>query len=450
MIQPERIQYLNGKAVRRGGDFVLYWMQASQRAEENHALEFAAAQANELGRPLVVFFGVTAHFPEANLRHYTFMVEGLAETRNALARRGIRMVVLAGDPGEMVIDAAERACLVVTDCGYLRIEKQWRAEAARALDCPLIQVESNVVVPVDAACPREAYSAAVLRPRIHRLLDRFLVPVHAVPVEADSLGLAFDLPDLMDSAAIMRQLHAHIDPSVGPVPAIRGGAPAALALLDDFAVRKLDRYDGDRNDPTLDGSSGLSPYLHFGQISPLRIALRLKEVESPGRDPFLEQLVVRRELAMNFVHYNDRYDAYEGLPTWCRSSLGSHANDPREHVYSRAQFEAAQTHDPYWNAAQYQMVSTGRMHGYMRMYWGKKLVEWSASPQEAFRTALYLNNRYELDGRDPNGYAGVAWCFGKHDRPWAERPVFGLIRFMNAAGLRRKFDADGYVRMVVS
>ncbi len=448
MIQPERIQHLNGKPVRREGDFVLYWMQASQRAEDNHALEYAAAQANELGRPLVVFFGVTAHFPEANLRHYAFMVEGIAETRAALSFRGIRMVVLAGDPGETVIDAAERACLVVTDCGYLRVERRWRAEAARRLDVPLVQVESNVVVPVETACEKEAYSAAVLRPRILRLIDRFLVPLESVPIEKDSLNPGLDLPDLADRDAVMRALHAHIDHTVGPAPSIRGGSAAALTLLDEFATRKIDRYDRDRNDPTLDGTSGLSPYLHFGQISPLTIALRLKEVDSPGREPFLEQLIVRRELAMNYVLGNDRYDSYEGLPAWCRTTLGSHANDPREYVYSRAQFEAAETHDPYWNAAQREIAGTGGMHGYMRMYWGKKILEWSASPQEAFRTALCLNNRYGLDGRDPNGFAGVAWCFGKHDRPWAERPVFGLIRCMNAAGLLRKFDADGYVRKV--
>ncbi|HEY5997316.1 MAG TPA: hypothetical protein VIU29_09850, partial [Candidatus Deferrimicrobiaceae bacterium] len=320
--------------------------------------------------------------------------------------------------------------------------------AARTLSCPLVQVESNVVVPVETACEKEAYSAATFRPRIHRLLERFLLPVEPVPVAKDSVALALDLPDLPDSGAVLRRLRAQIDASVAPLPAILGGATAALARLDDFAGRKLDRYDGDRNDPTLDGTSGLSPYLHFGQISPLRIALRIKACESPGSAPFLEQLIVRRELAVNFVHYNERYDGYEGLPAWCRSTLGAHANDPREHIYSQSQFEAANTRDPYWNAAQAEMARTGKMHGYMRMYWGKKILEWSASPQEAFRTALYLNDRYSLDGRDPNGFAGVAWCFGKHDRPWGERPVFGLIRCMNAAGLRRKFDADAYVRNV--
>jgi deoxyribodipyrimidine photo-lyase len=311
-----------------------------------------------------------------------------------------------------------------------------------------VQVESNVVVPVEAAYGKEAYSAAVLRPRVGRLIDRFLAPVSAVPLARDSHGMPLDLPDLVDTAAIMRLLHAHIDATVAPVPSLRGGSTAALARLDAFLADKLGRYDGDRNDPTADGGSGLSPYLHFGQISPLRVALRVRAIGGAGSGPFLEQLIVRRELAANLVQYNDRYDAWEGLPAWCRATLGIHANDPREHVYPLAHFEAARTHDPYWNAAQRELLATGRMHGYMRMYWGKKILEWSASPAEAFRTALCLNDRYALDGRDPNGFAGVGWCFGLHDRPWAERPVFGMVRYMNAAGLRRKFDADGYVRKV--
>jgi deoxyribodipyrimidine photo-lyase len=178
------------------------------------------------------------------------------------------------------------------------------------------------------------------------------------------------------------------------------------------------------------------------------VALAVKMGPAYGQAAFLEELIVRRELSFNFVHYNRAYDRFEGLPEWCRTTLLEHAQNPRPYIYSRAELEAAATHDPYWNAAQKEMVLTGKMHSYMRMYWGKKILEWSASPREAFRTALALNNAYELDGRDANGFAGVAWCFGKHDRPWARRPVFGTIRTMNAAGLRRKFDPDAYVRKV--
>ena len=240
----------------------------------------------------------------------------------------------------------------------------------------------------------------------------------------------------------------NVDSSVTPAPDYTGGTEQAKRRLEEFISRKLDGYDTRRNDPNLDGTSNLSPYLHFGQISPLYIALQVGETSSSGKDAFLEELIVRRELSFNFVYYNHQYDSYECLPPWTRRTLEFHLRDRREYVHSLEEFETAKTHDPYWNAAQREMMLTGKMHGYMRMYWGKKILEWSKSPEEGFRIALHLNNKYELDGRDPNGFAGVAWCFGKHDRAWAERPVFGKVRYMNAAGLKRKFDADAYVQRV--
>jgi deoxyribodipyrimidine photo-lyase len=240
-----------------------------------------------------------------------------------------------------------------------------------------------------------------------------------------------------------------LDRTVPPAAGARGGPSAARKKLKSFLDRKLDRFHDLRNDPTLDFTSGLSPYLHFGQISPLFIALEAaKHGQGPGLDAFLEELIVRRELAHNFTHYNPDYDQYEGLANWAQTTLEEHANDPRDFVYSREAFEQARTHDPYWNAAQLELVHTGAMHGYMRMYWGKKILEWTAHPREGFDIALYLNNRYQLDGRDPNGFAGVAWCFGQHDRAWGERPVFGKVRYMNANGLRRKFRIDAYVAKV--
>jgi deoxyribodipyrimidine photo-lyase len=189
----------------------------------------------------------------------------------------------------------------------------------------------------------------------------------------------------------------------------------------------------------------MSPWLHFGQISPLVIALKVMKTQSPGKEAYLEELIIRRELAMNYTYYNPFYDSFEGLNDWAKKTLKEHEKDKRPYRYSIDELEQAQTHDPYWNAAQEEMRITGKMHGYMRMYWGKKILEWMKSPEEAFSTALYLNNKYELDGRDPNGFAGIAWCFGKHDRPWFERPIFGKIRYMNANGLKRKFNAEAYV-----
>jgi deoxyribodipyrimidine photo-lyase len=444
-IHRERIRPLNARRPS-GGRFVVYWMQAAQRAGTNHALEFAVGAANELRKPLFVLFALTEAYPEANERHYAFMLEGLKETREALRRRGIPMVVRRGEPDREVAAAGREAALVVVDDGYVRVERRWRRAAAAALGCPLIEVATNVVVPVAAASPKEEYAAATLRPKIYRRLEEFLVPLRETPLRAKPVRPDLEGWDIGDTAAALGRLD--LDRTVGPAPDIRGGASEAERKLRAFVEDKLAGYAEARNDPTRDALSGLSPYLHFGQVSPLAVALTVKEAPPYGRAPFLEQLIVRRELSFNFVSYNRAYDRFEGLPEWCRATLLERARDPRPYLYSRSELEAAATHDPYWNAAQKEMVLTGKMHGTMRMYWGKKILEWSASPRAAFRTALALNNAYELDGRDPNAFAGVAWTFGKHDRPWGRRSVFGTVRYMNAAGLRRKFDADAYVRKV--
>jgi deoxyribodipyrimidine photo-lyase len=288
--------------------------------------------------------------------------------------------------------------------------------------------------------------AASIRPRIQRHLDRFLVPVELPPIQRGWNPPVESDVDLGRPEATARDLG--VDTSVLPVDDVHGGAIAARERLDRLISHRLVRYADDRNTPGSGIQSGLSPYLHFGQISPLEVALAVRNadaVSETARAAFLEELIVRRELALNFTERNPRYDQYEGLPEWARESLAEHANDPRESMYDRETLCEARTHDPFWNAAQREMLETGTMHGYMRMYWGKKILEWSATPEQAFETALWLNNRYELDGRDPNGFAGVAWCFGKHDRGWPERPVFGKIRYMNANGLRRKFDMAPYL-----
>ena len=450
MIHPSRMQPLNSRSVQ-DGRYVLYWMQASQREECNHAFEYAVGEANALHLPVVVVFGLTDRFPEANLRHYAFMLEGLESVRGALARRGIRFVLAHESPERAATRLAEEAALVVSDRGYLRIQRQWRNHVAKNAPCAVIQVETDAVVPVETASPKEEYTAGTLRPKMERVLGGYLVPLQERPVRKDSLSLRLDADDERDGRALLARMK--IDRTVPPVTSIQGGTDRANALLGEFIAGKLRRYDELRSDPGLDFSSGLSPYLHFGQISPLAVALRVraaKGVPAAARKSFLEELIVRRELAMNFVFYNERYDEYECLPDWARKTLAGHAKDRRAYLYGPEQLERAETHDPYWNAAQKEMVLTGRMHNYMRMYWGKKILEWSATPGDGFRTALRLNNRYELDGRDPNGFAGVAWCFGKHDRAWSERKVFGKIRYMNDAGLRRKFDMEAYLAKVAA
>jgi deoxyribodipyrimidine photo-lyase len=441
MIEESRIRPLNQYPAQKG-DYILYWMQSSQRAEYNHALEFAIDQANIRKLPVLVYFGLTDTFPEANARHYWFMLEGLKEVQVVLRDKGIGLAVERCSPEIGAVKYAAGASLVVCDRGYLNIQKRWREYVSKSIACPLIQVESDVVVPVEAVSRKEEYSAATLRRKLQRILSQYLTSLdQQIPVVAFT-RFDFSSYDISDTSRALSELG--IDRTVKPSSIYHGGAAEALKRLQEFIEHKLPRYAESRNDPNADVLSHLSPYLHFGQISPSYIASAVGRHGGDNAAAFLEELVIRRELSLNFAHYNPDYDSYLGLPGWARRTLSEHRLDARQFVYTRAELEHALTHDPYWNAAQREMVATGKMHGYMRMYWGKKILEWSAAPRAAFQTALYLNNKYELDGRDPNAYAGVAWCFGKHDRPWPEHPVFGNVRYMSAGGLKRKFDADRY------
>lgn len=448
MVQKSRIHSLNDYPVRKGS-YVLYWMQQSQRSEYNHALEHAILEANLINKPLIVYFGLLSQYPEANRRHYMFMIQGLIETQMSLYQRGIKMVIEHCNNLDGVISMALDAVVLVTDMGYLRIQRQWRNYVALNVICRMIEVESDVIVPVSLAAPKEQYSAGTLRPKMQRLLRQFFVPMVTENIRRDSLN--FSMNDFFKGKTIDQIMSIiDVDSSLREVEWIHGGTSHALDLLTSFIYHKLDHYSELRNDPSLDYCSNLSPYLHFGQISPLHIGLEISKHKSQGQVSFLEELIIRRELSMNFVWYNIMYDSYFHLPKWTIETLEAHKDDKREYVYSKEQLENALTHDPYWNAAQCEMICRGKMHGYMRMYWGKKIIEWMKSPKEAFLTALYLNNKYEIDGRDPNSFAGVAWCFGKHDRAWKERSVFGKVRYMNAAGLKRKFEIDSYVKRCCS
>lgn len=443
MIPAARIHRLDDRPPARGR-YVLYWMQQAQRAEFNPALEYAVEQANALRLPTLVGFALTA-FPGANGRHYRFMLAGLRETEKRLAARGLGFCLRQGAPEEVIPDLAKNAALLVGDVGCLRVQRDWRAAVAKRVACPVVLVEGDSVVPVAAVSDHAEYAARTIRPKIHRLLAEYLKPIPPVPVAVPSIGLVKRSLKLDDPDALCRRLG--IAGSVPPAEGIVGGRAAAEKRLDRFVAHRLAEYAEAASDPVADGCSGLSPYLHFGQISPLEIALRVAESDAPrvATDAFIEQLIVRRELSLNACWFNPGYDRYDTLPAWALKTLDRHRKDKREFLYSRAQWETGATHDPCWNAAQAEMVRTGRMHNYMRMYWGKKILEWSRAPEEAFEIALALNDTYELDGRDPNGCVGVAWCFGRHDRPWTERPVFGTIRYMNANGLRRKFDVQAYV-----
>ncbi len=447
MIEAARILQLNDRPIE-DGRYVLYWMQASQRARWNHALEYAIQQANVLDLPAAVAFGLTSSYPEANLRHYAFMLEGLRDVADDLKRRGIEFIVRLGNPPEVAVDLSRHAAMVVCDRGYLRHQKRWRDHVADMARCRVMQVETDVVVPTDEVSDKQEFAARTIRPRIHRLLAEYLHALRATPVRRNAKHRAESDVDPRQTEIVLADMD--MDRSVSRSVVFRGGSKAAAKSLRHFIANNLAGYAQQRAEPSIQATSRLSPYLHFGHISPLEIALGVSAAEAPGadRDAFLEELIVRRELAINFVHHNPDYDRYDGLPSWARATLQLHARDPRRHRYSRQQLEASRTHDVYWNAAQREMVLTGFMHNSMRMYWGKKILEWKQTPREAFDDTLYLNNRYFLCGRDPASYANVGWICGLHDRPWTRRSIFGTIRYMNAAGLERKFDMAAYVDWV--
>jgi deoxyribodipyrimidine photo-lyase len=447
-IQVERVQNLNEADVREG-DYVLYWMQSSQRAEQNHALEYAVQRANDLDQRLLVVFGLTDDYPEANLRHYTFMLEGLKDAQEALEKRGIEMVVRKGSPEEMALKAGKDASLIVTDRGYMRPQKKWREKVAREADRLVTQVESDVVVPVELASGKQEHAARTLRPKIQEYLEDFLVALTPTKVEKRSTNMHVDGLDLSDIEKVLDGMD--LDRSVSALSHLyKGGNSEAKKIFRRFLKQGLGDYDANRNQPQTDYVSHMSKYLHFGHVSPIWLALQARgsSAKQGNIESFVEELVVRRELSMNFVFYNNDYDSYSNLPGWARETLGEHKGDEREYAYTRKQLENAETHDEYWNAAMREMVHTGYMHNYMRMYWGKKILEWSNTPEHAYRTTLYLNNKYFLDGRDPNSFANVAWVFGQHDRGWTEREVYGKVRYMSSGGLERKTKPDQYVEKV--
>jgi deoxyribodipyrimidine photo-lyase len=449
-IQDERVRDLNDEGVRKG-DYVLYWMQQAQRAEYNHALEYAVQKANEFGQPLLAAFGLMDDYPSANARHYAFMLEGLRDAQESLEGRGIKFVVRRGAPDEVALRLGENASMIVSDGAYLRPERSWRQRVAEQAGRRVVRVESNVVVPVELASDRRETAARTLRPKIRRHLDEFLVELMPTEVEKPSLDLGIeDGVDLSDIDAVLGAMS--IDKSVEPLRHLyTGGLTAAKERFEEFIESKLDGYAGHRNQPQTDHVSHMSKYLHFGHVSPVYLALRIREASAPQEDveTYLEELIVRRELTINFCFYTpEDYDSFSCIPGWAKQTLREHMEDEREHLYTREELEGADTHDPYWNAAMTEAIHTGYVHNHMRMYWGKKILEWSPSPEEAHETTMHLMDKYFLDGRDANTYANIAWVYGQHDRGFAEREVFGKVRYMSAGGLERKTDPEEYVAKV--
>jgi len=449
MIQPSRIKTLKDAPENQRGSYVLYWMGLSQRAVFNPALEHAVDEANARGLPVLVCYGIAEGFPEVNARHWTFLLEGMAEIGPALERRGIAFVARRAPPVETALRYAADAALVVCDRNYLKPIKRFYDDFVARAPCRVVQVEGDVVVPVETASSKHEFAARTLRPKIHRLWENYLQPLEARAVAHPARDLARDSTlDLSDIPRLVSTLKA--DQSVRAVRRFTGGHAEADRRVKHYLGGPFGHYASVRGRPEAGAASHMSPYLHFGQISPVAIALAVRaspEGDADDKAAYLEELVVRRELAMNHVHYEPRYDDLAAVPDWARKTLDAHRTDPHPHLYDREQLEQGLTHDRFWNAAMTEMRETGYMHNHMRMYWGKKIVQWSASPEAAWDHVLRLNNKYFLDGRDANSFTNVGWLFGLHDRPWGPQPVFGNVRSMSEASLK-KFDADGYVREV--
>jgi len=449
MAQDPRIRVRQPGQPDSAGRCVVYWMQRAQRATDNPALDVAIEAANTLALPVVVFFGLTPAYPRATLRHYRFMAEGFEDIAADLRTRRVGFVLRRHPNHDLArFCDAIRPALVVGDENPLRDPERWRADYAARLRVPFWTVDADVVVP-SVLLLKAQYAARTIRPRLQPLVPRFLAagPEPKARVAwSPPAGLSAEPP----AVAVIGALD--IPASPGPVPAMRGGPRQADAALKRFLAKRLAGYATNRNHPDLDGTSELSPYLHFGHIGVRAIARAVGAADAPreDREAFLEELIIRRELAVNFVRFNPRYDSLDGCEPWALGTLARHARDARRPCYTREQFEQAETHDPLWNAAQLQMVGTGWMHGYVRMYWAKKILEWTRTPEDAFAIAVELNDRYQLDGRDPNGYTGIAWAIGgKHDRAWGpERPIYGTVRYMSYASTSRKFDCRAYVRRV--
>lgn len=449
----ERVVQLNDKPINAKARYVLYWMQMFKRTSHNHALVWAIRKANELGLPLVVYEGLKYYYPWASDRLHTFILEGVEEKRREFERLGIRYIFYLqqdeSSPNNTVAAMARDAALIVTDDFPCFIIPEHNRRIAERAEIAVHAVDSNGIISM-SKFDKEEYAAYTIRPKINKLLATYLKPFVEESVEKDSTKIDIDAGfETLVTAENISKLVAEcdIDHTVKPSPIYHGGAANGRARLSKFVNEILPDYDAARNKPERDGSSRLSAYLHFGYLSPLEIALAVQEADAPqeSKDAYLEELIVRRELSYNMTRHNPKYDSLEALPPWVHKTMREHAGDERQFIYSLEELENAATHDELWNAAQREMVATGEMHNYVRMLWGKNVIAWSRSYEEAFETLVHLNNKYCLDGRNPNSYAGILWCFGKHDRPWMERPVFGTMRYMTSGSTGKKFDSKKYI-----
>ena len=447
-----RVRLLNSAPIREKAHYCLYWTQMDRRAESNFGLSFAAALANERGLPLLVYEGLTCSYPHANDRIHTFMLQAVPETSRRMKRLGAGYCFYLrrklSDANDILYRLAGDAAAVVTDDYPTFITARHNSSVASRIGVAFYAVDSSCIVPMYCHEKRQ-YGAYTIRPRIHRMLPEYLKPAPEAklkhrwklpPISWHTEVTPRNIPELVASC--------EIDHRVAPSIAYVGGRGEAERHLEIFLEQNLRRYARDAGQPSLHATSELSPYLHFGHISSLEVALAAGEHAQRHDliiDEFLEQLIVRRELAFNFARFAGDVESFCDLPEWCKLNMKKHAADRRDSTYSPDQFETASTHDALWNATQKELLLRGTIHGYYRMYWGKKIIEWSPTYEDALHTMIHLHDRWALDGRDPNTYTNILWCFGLHDRPWPERPVFGTFRWMSLEGMKRKTDVQAYI-----
>jgi deoxyribodipyrimidine photo-lyase len=448
----ERTQLLNDRTENNDGKYVLYWMQIFKRTSHNHALNFAIKMANERKLPLVVYEALKYYYPWANDRIHTYILEGVAEKRAAFEKLGIKYLFYlqrdSKDPKQTVARLAKDAALTVTDDFPCFIIPEHNKAITAKAEIPVYAVDSNGMIPL-SKFEKEEFAAYTIRPKIKRLLPDYIEPFKEIALINKQPDIKVDCPETVVADEKIAELvsQCDIDHAVKPSPVYHGGTKNGRKRLNHFIKNILPKYDETRSEPSVDGTSRLSSYLHFGFLSVYEVYEAVTDADVPqsAKDAYLEELIVRRELSYNFTKFNPHYNSLESLPDWAKKTIREHDKDPRPAIFSPEEIELGKTGDELWNAAQRESLETGEIHNYMRMLWGKKVIEWRPSYQESFDLLMHLNNKYSLDGRNPNSYAGVLWCFGKHDRAWGERPVFGKLRYMSSVSTARKFDSKKYI-----
>ncbi len=457
-MNPKRVLQINNIQYTKGP--VVYWMNRDIRVRDNAALFYASEYARTHNTELIVVYNLVPGFLGGGMRQHTFKIESLKQVSDHLKEYNIPFFIITKNPTEKALYefvTKQKTGILVTDFSPLATSKKWLHYQKKYLDIPIVVVDSHNIVPVWITSQKQEYGAYTIRPKIWKLIPEFLEDIP--PPHKQKHSHTFKEPDWTNL------LHnKSIDTSIKPVTWTHGGETEAHKILNTFIKNRYLRYSTLRNNPLQNAQSGLSPHLHYGTIYAGTIVKRILKHEdksildllhkwkngakdTDNAHAFLEELIVRRELADNFCFYNNNYDNPKGFPLWAQKTLKQHKDDSRDFVYTKNQFEKAKTHNPLWNAAQTEMILTGKMHGYMRMYWAKKIFEWTKSPEDAQKIAIYLNDKYELDGRDPNGYAGIAWSIGGvHDRAWFPRKIYGTVRYMAESGCKKKFDTASYIK----